>query len=1424
MARITTYEQDSNVSFEDKLLGTDSVTGATKNFTIQSLMNLINELSGVSLFDGVLFKYQEYDPSATDPKGILNLVGGIAASTPFTSVTQIILSKKVVNGVDVENYLRSFAGKRIKISKQDDFDIFATFKVNSVSDYTNTRYLTLAVEHVQSNGSFNPEGLFFASYHSDASVTDLEDVSSAGSGQIITSAERTAISDSVKYTDVKDNLLSTDTNKPLSANQGYVLKGLIDNINTLLTSDNIDLDTLQEVVDFIEANRSTLNSLTISNIAGLQTALDNKVDIVPGKDLSTNDFTDALLTKLNGIAAGAEVNVQSDWAEVSATSDAFIQNKPTDITDLSQHNATELADITSSGSGQIISSAERTKLAGIQAGAEVNVQADWNETNSGSDAFIVNKPTITPSSRTIEIAGTANEVDVTPSGPQDLSADRTFTVGLPNDVTISSDLIVNDTIELVNDQASAPTFQNGFYIANEGGHDTLHFKYHGHDISIDKFTEVLPTGILNGGNLSVASSTEFTIAAGNGIINDLNKTTLSEPHPEIINVSWSSQTITVSGLNSGNPNQLNTWIYVDQNGTVQQQNTVFTEAQVRSNIIIGAAIHSSGTLRFVRTFPRTAYNATSQILEFVSVFGPIKKSGHVLSANGTNLSLDRSAGVSFALGRNYDTDPENPSTVTDSAKTQCVIHRYYKDGLGGFVKDDGTGSAGYSVLDPSKYDNGSGTLATVPTGHYSIQRFYYFPSTPDILIAYYGVAEYNSMENAELNLNLETVAEADNTAQQAIYLGAIILKASATNLSDSTQAKFFVSGNFRSLASTPVGQVLAAYLSDLTDVNVSNPTNNQILRYNSSSAYFENVDLDTDGVPEGSTNLYYTSARFDNDLSGKTTDNLTEGLTNLYYTAARFNSDFQGKDTDDLSEGSINLYYTSTRFNSDLSGKTTDDISEGSTNLYYTDSRSRSAISVTGAGSYNNTTGVINITGGVTSVNGQTGAVSLDTDDVSEGSVNLYHTDARVDARIGAASIDDLSDVDTTTTAPVTGEVLKWNGTNFVPGVAGANLSTSSIGDLSDVDITTSSPSTGNVLKWDGTKFVPAIDNYSAASDSFKNLAVSGQNTVVADSSSDTLTLVAGNGMTITTDSATDSITFEAAGGVGTLTVENFTGNGSTATYQLTASPTSENFTDIYFDGVYQQKDTYTLNASTSQITFDANVANGVSIEVRSLEQLSVGDVTKTNLVSDSFTATANQTTFTLVNGSPAALELTMVFIQGVYQSKSNYSLNSGSIIFSTGLTAGDVVEVISISGANTTTSPVVSVNGQTGVVSIPAGVTSVDGQTGAVTSAVTSVNGQTGAVTVSAAPTVSVISANTTAQANYVYVFTASLTLTLPASPTVSDSIKISNRSGTTTCVLAANGNNIMGSASDLTLDTASASFELIYSGAAEGWVIIGQ
>jgi len=72
----------------------------------------------------------------------------------------------------------------------------------------------------------------------------------------------------------------------------------------------------------------------------------------------------------------------------------------------------------------------------------------------------------------------------------------------------------------------------------------------------------------------------------------------------------------------------------------------------------------------------------------------------------------------------------------------------------------------------------------------------------------------------------------------------------------------------------------------------------------------------------------------------------------------------------------------------------------------------------------------------------------------------------------------------------------------------------------------------------------------------FKNIAVSGQTTVVADSNDDTLTFVAGTGVTITTNATTDSVTISATGTGGTVTSVSGTGtkNGLTLSGTVTSS------------------------------------------------------------------------------------------------------------------------------------------------------------------------------------------------------------------------------------------------------------------------------
>jgi len=101
--------------------------------------------------------------------------------------------------------------------------------------------------------------------------------------------------------------------------------------------------------------------------------------------------------------------------------------------------------------------------------------------------------------------------------------------------------------------------------------------------------------------------------------------------------------------------------------------------------------------------------------------------------------------------------------------------------------------------------------------------------------------------------------------------------------------------------------------------------------------------------------------------------------------------------------------------------------------------------------------------------------------------------------------------------------------------------------------------------------------------------------------------------------------------------------------------------------------------------------------------------------------------------------------------------------------------------------------------------------------------DGTFGWTTLSSGIAVSVISGNTNAASGYLYVLTANLTLTLPSSPSAGDYVKISNRSGVATCVVARNSEKIMGATADLTLDKLNSGFEMVYSGTAQGWILIG-
>ena len=130
-----------------------------------------------------------------------------------------------------------------------------------------------------------------------------------------------------------------------------------------------------------------------------------------------------------------------------------------------------------------------------------------------------------------------------------------------------------------------------------------------------------------------------------------------------------------------------------------------------------------------------------------------------------------------------------------------------------------------------------------------------------------------------------------------------------------------------------------------------------------------------------------------------------------------------------------------------------------------------------------------------------------------------------------------------------------------------------------------------------------------------------------------------------------------------------FTGDGSTSEYTLSQTLSDENNTQVYFDGVYQSKSTYSVLDNV--ITFSENVPSGVEIEVVHLKAVDLTSLNSSLITGDGVT-----TDFTLPQAVDSK-DKTFVFLQGVYQEKSTYTLDGTTISFATAPQNGYTVEVI---------------------------------------------------------------------------------------------------------------------------------------------------
>lgn len=152
-------------------------------------------------------------------------------------------------------------------------------------------------------------------------------------------------------TDQFDNFLTEFGNNmdTIDSNLGggggsSTLAGLSDvNLTSPTTDDALIYDGAEWVNSPLSAVAFSGDYSDLSNAPTIPTKtsdLNNDSDFVSDSAYvhTDNNFTNADVTKLSGIQAGAEVNVQSDWNEADNTADDYIKNKPTIPTNTSDLN------------------------------------------------------------------------------------------------------------------------------------------------------------------------------------------------------------------------------------------------------------------------------------------------------------------------------------------------------------------------------------------------------------------------------------------------------------------------------------------------------------------------------------------------------------------------------------------------------------------------------------------------------------------------------------------------------------------------------------------------------------------------------------------------------------------------------------------------------------------------------------------------------------------------------------------------------------------------------------------------------------------------------------------------------------------------------------------------------------------------------
>ena len=341
--------------------------------------------------------------------------------------------------------------------------------------------------------------------------------------------------------------------------------------------------------------------------------------------------------------------------------------------------------------------------------------------------------------------------------------------------------------------ASAITTAEGYADSVVGTHNALALLAHGGIAA----NYIMATGLVSGGTLAVNGSdnTKFDIAAGTAVIVN---TYTTPTNPTATPISWSAKTAIVDSYLSTTDI---TYIGIDASGNVIQSVSLFTTDQMRDIVFLGANGHPTRTsISYASSTPSIAYEPGKTIEDFLNAFGEFCADGNVYYPLAA-LYLGKSAGATFAIGQNYSTNRKSPHITLNPAQSspgQCVILYARRDGSGGWVN-----LAPGITVDPNHYDDGSGTLASVPSSKWTIQCVFYF-SEPALNFTgiQYGQVVYDTLALAKAAIQ-DGIA-IDPSTSAALFRCWLIVQQGQTSL---TSSNFIAAGKFgmSSVMSTGVG-------------------------------------------------------------------------------------------------------------------------------------------------------------------------------------------------------------------------------------------------------------------------------------------------------------------------------------------------------------------------------------------------------------------------------------------------------------------------------------------------------------------------------------------------------------------------------------------------------------------------------------------